>query len=632
MKLLILTENDSDFTTVLESCGVNIVKRIPDEALHTDLSQYDAFCILIPGGVLDVRLRERIEMENAKGKRVFTEALNSYQDVYSAPAVNTVRRRLIYIEPENSMGICGLKTGDLLDDESNLMIAPYIMMKDTELLLVYHEYIIAHEHTDMSPEDIRKDAVPGLWKCCSDTVMMTSFQLHNFNKARFAPEKAWKKLISYIAEWLTGNKPSYLPTSIVRYETCIDLKNEEIFEKCRRGAIDKGIRWLQQFLVDEGLGGIREGLQHDIDPDGNQMIAKTVRTDCSGECAGAFEMYARFSGSEEYLQIAENLKKIVLGPMVIKGGLFDGMMRWTETAWGVCYQDDVARAILPMLYDCVFGREDKYFGQIHRILDFLMRTTAKDGTRAARTDRVFLDEEKIAELAEAEIGYHSAHYNAYYLAALLLAYKYNQDPQFLEIGQRGLETLMKVYPETKKEHSDTQEMCRLILPLAILYDVTREERHLEMLYRVTNDLQKVRHSFGGYMEWDNGYTASCNRNSKGECSILTENGDPVADLLYSCNFLPLGFAYAYVATADELFYRLWHDIVEFFIRTQINSDYTLIDGSWCRAFDMNLCEAYAAPHDAGWATYSSETGWMSGEVLMGMMFLDLYGDKSDRKN
>ena len=63
MKLLILTENDSDFTTVLESCGVNIVKRIPDEALHTDLSQYDAFCILIPGGVLDVRLRERIEME-----------------------------------------------------------------------------------------------------------------------------------------------------------------------------------------------------------------------------------------------------------------------------------------------------------------------------------------------------------------------------------------------------------------------------------------------------------------------------------------------------------------------------------------------------------------------------------------
>ena len=73
-----------------------------------------------------------------------------------------------------------------------------------------------------------------------------------------------------------------------------------------------------------------------------------------------------------------------------------------------------------MLYDCVFPGQDKKFDQVRPVLDFLMRTTAKDGTRVARTDRVFLDEEQITELAEAEIGFHSAHYNAYYLATLLL--------------------------------------------------------------------------------------------------------------------------------------------------------------------------------------------------------------------
>ena len=143
-----------------------------------------------------------------------------------------------------------------------------------------------------------------------------------------------------------------------------------------------------------------------------------------------------------------------------------------------------------------------------------------------------------------------------------------------------------------------------------------------MLYRLVSDLQKVKHPFGGYQEWDTGYKAAYNRNSETECSILTENGDPVADLLYSCNFLPMGFAYAYNATKDEWFYTLWHEIVAFFISTQIKSNNPLNDGSWCRAFDMDLEEAYAAPHDSGWATYSSETGWTCAEILMGMMFLD----------
>lgn len=53
------------------------------------------------------------------------------------------------------------------------------------------------------------------------------------------------------------------------------------------------------------------------------------------------------------------------------------------------------------------------------------------------------------------------------------------------------------------------------------------------------------------------------------------------------------------------------------------SDDPLTDGGWCRAFDMERNEAYAAPHDCGWATYAAETGWTAAEILMGLMLPDI---------
>lgn len=624
MNLLILSEKESDLSAVLKSCNINVEMMNQTEALNVDVSVYDAYCILMPGKMMDARLRNKIEKENSKGKRVFTEAIGSFLDIYTEQPKNTSHSRLVYIGGEDGEEIEGLTIGDLLDEQSNLMEKPYFMYDDTIPLLVYRDYIVAHARVNMSREEILNGASHGMWLCKNKTVLMTDFRLQNFNKARFSPRDNWIKLITYIVEWLTGNKPEKMPESIVSYGVDEDLSNPEIFEKCRKNAIEKGVNWLKGFLVDNGEGGIREGLHHNIDPEGNQKLLTYVRTDCTGEASGAFKMYSSLYGCEKCKEIGNNLEEFVYDPMVEKGGLFDGMMHWTEEAWGVCYQDDVARAILPTLYDCVLFGNDKHFDTVKSCLDFLVKTTAKDGTREFRTDRINLNEAVMQNLSSAEHGCRSAHYNAYYSAALLLTYKYCKEERYLQFGKKGLETLMEMYPNTIREQSETEEMCRLVLPLAILYDVTGEEKHKDMLYRVVNDLQKLRHPFGGYKEWDTDYKAMRNRNSvNDECSILTENGDPVADLLYSCNFLPMGFAYAYMATGDEWFNELWEGIVKFFIRTQIKSKNTLTNGSWCRAFDMDLREAYAAPHDSGWATYSSETGWICSEILMGMMFPEI---------
>lgn len=80
----------------------------------------------------------------------------------------------------------------------------------------------------------------------------------------------------------------------------------------------------------------------------------------------------------------------------------------------------------------------------------------------------------------------------------------------------------------------------------------------------------------------------------------------MADLLYSSNWLPMGFAFAYEATGDRWFHELWKDSVIFCLKTQMFSDRTHLDGAWCRAFDMDLKEAYAAPHDVGWQLMPGE--------------------------
>ncbi len=632
VKCLILAKDRSDFTDVLESCGAAVTRMTPEEAIGRDLTEYDSFCVLSYGKVLDPRLRVRLEEEAAKGKRIFTEALSSFLTIfsYAAKPENTPRRRLVVLQPEKpEKAIPGLETGDLLDDMSNGMLQPSISAPDMTPLLVYREHVIAHRHFSASREEILKDGKFGLWTV-GENVMMCSFTLHNFNKARFAPRESWRKLISWIAEWITRSAPAVLPEPVVRYGPDADLADDGAFEECRKDAVERGLRWLGQFLVDGGAGGIREGIRHTIDPEGRQETADSVRNDCTGESAGAFRFHARLRGDEEADRVADRLQEFCFGTMMIRGGILDGMMRWCDTQWNACYQDDAARAILPVLFECLFMGKSRYFPDACRALDFLVRTTAKDGCRVSRTDVPNLTEDSIRALREAEHGIPTAHHNAYYHAALLLAYRIGGNPVYLDTARRGLETMMAVYPNTRREQSETQEFCRLILPLACLYEATGEKKHRAMLDRVTQDLLTHRWPSGGYFEWDTGYTAHYSRESRGECSLLTENGDPVVDLLYSVNWLPVGFAYAYHATGERRYRDLWRDAAAFCLKTQIRSDDPLTDGSWCRAFDLELGEAYACPHDVGWAACCSETGWTDAEILMGLMLPEVIEQSKEK--
>jgi len=382
-------------------------------------------------------------------------------------------------------------------------------------------------------------------------------------------------------------------------------------------------------LAENGKRGAREGLSHHIDAkDGRQLSAGQIRTDCCGETGGDFLFDALLTGSAESLAVAENIEDFVFDYLQVKDGPYKGMLRWSESAWETCYQDDVARAILPTLLKAFLSKDARACRRLDdalAALDFLAATTGTNGLRPNRTDCANLTQEETERIRTTESGRASAHYNAYYHAALLLAYKICKKQAYFDTARKGLEAIMALYPDTLREQSETQEMCRLVLPLACLVEASGEDRHKAMLYRVTADLQRLRHPCGGYAEWDTGYQANCSRREAGECSLLAVNGDPVADLLYSVNWLPLGFAYAYYVTKDKMFRGLWEDIARFFCLAQIQSKDKTIDGAWARAFDMELQEIYGVPHDVGWAPCSVESGWTVGEILMGLMFMKIIG-------
>ena len=623
MKLLIIANESNDLTEVLFHCPCEKEQMSFQKAIETDLEEYDAFCVLgTSGDFLDPRLRSKLETEADKGKRIYLEAVRSFRSVYSSSPTETTRSRLVYVEPETGEGIPGLATGDLLDDECNQTTTPWYAYADMVPLLVYREQVIAHTHTGMTSGEIMAGSKPGLFRL-GENILMAMFTLRNFSRARFAPRGNLEKLIRYIAGFLTGTEPEYMPEPPVQFKTDTDFSSPEVWERCRKQTIENGVRWLEKFLVDEGRGGIREGLRHNILPDGKQLTSDVIRNDCCGEAAGAFAMFGYLTDNRHYSGIAENIRNLMKDSFMVQEEPFRGMLRWSADAWEVYYPDDAARSMIPGLFSALWMQDDRYFADICTCLDFLLKITCQDGLTPMRVEKWNLDDQKMEAIRQSEHGVPSAHYMAYHLAAFLLAYKKCGKPEYLETARKGLETLMSLYPNLRREQSETQEACRLILALSVLYDITGEEKHREFLYRVTADLEERRHPFGGYREWDTGYTAACSRESRGECSLLSENGDPVTDSLYSMNWLPVGFAYAYHATKDPYFLELWKNVVTFYMRTQMHSADPMLNGAWCRAFDMDLQEAYGCPHDVGWAANCCETGWTVAEILMGMMLTDI---------
>ena len=621
-RILVIANGESDLLKLLkEQLGAVVISTESD---GFDTESFDALCVLAGTENLSLNLSAPLQWGLNKmreeGKPVFCEFLGSIGATRRRKVISTERQRMVYFS--KGFDIEGLADGDLLDGQSNECVTYAPLIDESRPLLAYREYASAHSNIKISEEEHKEGTWALFW--FDKNTLVSSIRLCNFHRARFAPRGKWHSIISFVISFLAGDEARVkfdapvcsFHTAKVRCVTDTDV------------GVRRGIDWITNsgMLYKGGAGGVHEGFTNRIwAQSGIQHKHRNVRADCTGEIGGALLFDYFLTGNADSKKKADALFKFNFDWMQVKGGEHNGMLRWSEAAWETCFQDDVARALLPLLLSQHFGEEVPYLENIKSALDYMLRTTGEDGIRINSTEIYNTSPELTDKLKKAGSGTPSAHFNAYYHAALLLAYRACGKEEYLTYAERGLSTLMSLYPNTYRETSETEENARLVFPLAVLYGITGKKEHYDWLCRVTDELEKHRHESGGYAEWDTGYKAACSRNHRGECALLADNGDPVADLLYSNNWLPIGFAYAYLVTGEKRFFERWTSVASFMLSSQMHSDNKLLDGAWARAFDMEAKENYGMPHDAGWGPYCIESGWTVGEILMGLQFMKVVG-------
>ncbi len=157
----------------------------------------------------------------------------------------------------------------------------------------------------------------------------------------------------------------------------------------------------------------------------------------------------------------------------------------------------------------------------------------------------------------------------------------------------------------------------MLLTLAWLVRVDDRPEHRQWLKQLATDMQKCQDTSGGIREelgpiGNGGYRPPISNAEYGsrEASAIQENGDPMADMLYTCNFAFLGLHEAYAVTGDRQYAQMADRLAEFFVRIQVQSEsHPELDGGWFRAFDYDKWDYWGSNADAGWGAWSIEVGW-----------------------
>lgn len=171
----------------------------------------------------------------------------------------------------------------------------------------------------------------------------------------------------------------------------------------------------------------------------------------------------------------------------------------------------------------------------------------------------------------------------------------------------------------------------MLLPLAWLVRVHDIPEHRGWLERIARDLLSFQDESGAIWEelgsegeGQYGPLKSNKAYGTGEAPLLQQNGDPVADLLYTTNFAFLGLHEAAAATHHPDYIRAEEMLVKFLCRIQVRSEkHPELAGGWFRAFDFGRWAFWTSGSDWGWGPWSIETGWTQSWItaVLGMRHL-----------
>lgn len=504
------------------------------------------------------------------------------------------------------------------------------------------------------------DSNPILFKI-QDDIMISATGLSCFITARYAPEESIRSIWLYILKHVTGKE-----YRADKFEWVSDVhpsykRDQKLPADAARRAVVKGIDWHTNAklllnkdgwndykdlwnlndsnilttvpsvnnaaplpLTDPGDGsfGLLEGIASKVNRDGSQPARWWLRSDSNGESSLAFALRAKMDGDERSKLIAGNL----LDWLYFKSGLFQnnpekpnfGLLFWAPGNAQALYQDNDIKAILGCIGTSGIFETDRWDEVLVKNILGNFRTTGKNGFRGRRIENPDLMRDGWVSYWNRDIVLLQPHYEAWTWASYLWLYDKTGWKPLLEKAKNGISLMMQAYPYGWRwTNGIQQERGRMLLPLAWLIRIDDQPDYRKWLSQIAEDIEKAQDESGAIREelgvLEHGdYVPSKSNAAYGtdEAPLIQQNGDPVADLLYTCNFTFLGLHEAYAATGDEQFKRMSDRLAGFLIRIQVSSDkHTSLDGGWFRAFDFKKWEYMGSNADIGWGAWSIEAGW-----------------------
>jgi hypothetical protein len=461
-------------------------------------------------------------------------------------------------------------------------------------------------------------ALPG-----SLTILVATSALSRFVRGRYGPQDAWKAIWERLLRWFAPAEelPDLTWTPTVRVQAGLETL---LPEDAEREALCRSVRWFREHVVysiDWKKGAI-EGFESGIDHEGRQKRRPWARGDCTAETGMVFACDWALTHNPDSALLSRQILDYVWSAPDFHQDDPDspayGLNNWYERG-PVFYGDDNARVIMPTLVARHLLADDRWDERVLRCLLANLRTTGRLGYRRNRIDLGPLLEQDRgwAFYYDEEIVSCAPHYQAYLWAAYLLAFALTGFDGFLDRTRTAIRMTMEVYPRWRWTNGLTQELARMLLPLAFLVRVEDTPEHRCWLKRIAADLLAqmqpcgaIREQLGPLESGRYGPPASNEAYGTAEAPLIQANGDPACDLLYTTNYAFLGLHEAAAVTGDGEFAEAEGRLAEFLCRIQVRSEaHPYLDGAWMRGFDYQRWEYWGSSADAGWGAWSVESGW-----------------------
>ena len=648
-------KQDNDLVRFLNSERFKVVRFDQLEPALQDIPSNSALIILNPAYPDGVRTLSESNVKLFKDKklRVFAEYA-SISDTIPKPQQLNLERVVV-----TGQKFDGLHPMDILSINRS-----YILKESNSTPDLAVAKVAGFDKAEYGLEGT--EVFPLLFKDARGIIRSTS-QLSNFERCRFMPEMKWKLVWESIMSDLMGHaiKFKHWPIAVAPSYT----KDESLPRSFKKKSVQKGVEWYfnGHFLVDaswrdawvgryqgdgtmpvgpslpedaadgDGTLGVLEGHCSAIYADGRQAYRYWMRDDVQGESSMTFALASKLLKNKKYADISANLvdysfREFCDGPRNDPNSPTYGLLGWAITHKYVYYGDDNARSILGMLLAAEVLGNHKWDEQIARAIEANFKTTSKSGFRTDRIEDQDIQANGLKFYQNREVFNPHPHFESWLWACYLLYYQKTGKQEYYDLAERGIRKTMEAYPAQWLWSNGIQmERARMILPLAWLCRVSPNEEHSRWLNTMVDKLLEKQQPCGAIIEELGdpskgvfGKERSNQAYGTNEAPLIFDNGDPVSDMLYTCNFAFFALNEASAATSDVRIKKATERLAAFMAKIQVkSSSIKNVDGAWFRAFNFQDWNYWASNADAGWGAQSTLTGWIQSWIVSTLALMEM---------